>query len=450
MLTAIAFIVTIGILVVWHEMGHYLAARWCGVHVIRFSFGFGRVLYKWQAKPGSTEWTLSLIPLGGYVAMQDESTPVPAGTNPPPVARSLNSQPLFKRAFIVAAGPLSNFLLAILIYWGMAVFGSREPAAILAAAPAGSVLHAAGLTAPVLVTAIDDQTVASYEQLSLRLSQAAISRSQVTLLSAAPDALGRDESVATQQLLLDFSGLTNAQLEGNFLPRLGLYLAPPQALIELVLPDSPAERAGLQPKDRILRINDADQANAAAVVAAVRSAAGRELTLEIVRDNQVRTVVLRPQTDAKGQTKIGIGFAPVPQVLVQNGPLDAVGVAFAKTWDLSIFSLKMLGQIITGQAALSNLSGPLTIADVAGKSASLGLDRFVAFLALVSIGLGVLNLLPIPMLDGGHLLYYAAEALTGKPPSATLMAAGQMLGAALLAVLMTVALTNDVLRLFLN
>lgn len=451
MLTAIAFVVTIGILVVWHEMGHYLAARWCGVHVIRFSFGFGRVLYKWQGKAGGTEWAFSAIPLGGYVAMLDDRDPPGPDISPEQRANSLNNQSLIKRAFIIAAGPLANFLLAILVYWALAVYGTNEPAPILDAAPAGSLMYQSGFTERLRIAAIDGDAVSSYGDVSFRLSQAAVARSRVEMLTTAPDTVGADRAQSSGRVLsVDFSSVSADQIEGNFLPTLGVRLAPPMPLVETIVAGSPAEKAGLRGGDLIVRVGEIEKPNADAVAKTIRAAAGQEIPVTVMRAGQVIELRPTPEKDANGQVRIGIGFASAPQVLVRHGPFEAIGVAVTKTWEISVFSLKMLGQIVTGQASLSNLSGPLTIADVAGKTASIGFVSFASFLALVSVGLGILNLLPIPMLDGGHLLYYVIEAVTGKAPSERLMAMGQVAGALALGVLMTVALTNDVLRLFVR
>jgi regulator of sigma E protease len=450
MLTVIAFVVAIGILVVWHELGHYFAARVCGVPVLRFSFGFGPVLFRWKAKSSLTEWAFSVFPLGGYVAMLDQSHGTDQVFTSEQLARSLNRQPLIKRVLIVSAGPLANFLLAIMVYWVLAVIGTQEPAPVFDAAPKATLFYEAGFVEPIQVSVIDGVAVTSFSDASFRLTQAAIERKRVEVLGHSLDK-GKDlinKGDARERLMvLDFSQLTSEQIQGSFLQVLGARLAAVLPQIDSVVTGSPAFRAGLVAGDVIINVGEVYRPNVATVVNAVRASANRPLQLAVWREGKVIDMHVIPTAQTGSLATIGVGFSPIAGVIVRYPPWEAAGVAIGKTWDISVLTVKMLGQIITGRASLSNLSGPLTIADAAGKTAAIGLISFLSFLALVSVGLGILNLLPIPMLDGGHLLYYGLEAVTGRVPSERLMTFGQIFGALILGLLMVIALTNDVVRL---
>jgi regulator of sigma E protease len=447
MTTVLAFIVTIGVLVVWHEFGHFLAARLCGVRVERFSVGFGRALLTWRSKKSGTEWVLAAIPLGGYVAMLDErerDQPVP----PDQLDHAFNRKPLWQRAAVVVAGPVANFLLAILIYWAIAFTGTSEPAPLVASAPAGTLMHKAGLTEPLRVVAIDNEPVQSFIDANWKLTEAAIARRSVSVRvvpRAAPSS-----AEAGSVLTVDFSGLTKEQLEGGFLEPLGWSLLRPDPVVGDVEPGGPASGAGLQAGDRIVQIDDLVRPNVTQVVQALRGGPGKEFRLMLDRAGRAIELTITPVADPKNgnRGRIGVAFADtLERVTISHGLLESGWVGVVKTWEVSALTLRMLGQIVTGQASLSNLSGPLTIADAAGKTASLGLLAYVSFLALVSVGLGVLNLLPVPLLDGGHLLYYAVEGLTGKAPSERVLEVGQRIGLVALGMLMVIALTNDFIRL---
>ena len=450
MLTLLAFILTIGILVVWHELGHYWLARLCGVPVLRFSFGFGPVLFRWKAKSSTTEWAFSAIPLGGYVAMLDQSQEADASFTPEQLAGSLEKQPLIKRVLIVIAGPVANFLLAIVVYWFLAVLGTQEPAPVFDAAPSGTLFYESGFTEPLRISSIDGVKVHSFSDASFHFTQAAIERSRVEVVAhplTAFNDLSKTQTESGRLIMIDFSQLKSDQIQGAFLQSLGARLATGLPRIESVMGGSAASGVGLLPGDLIISVGSVYRPTVDAVVNAVQKSANRPLQLTVVRGNNVLVFTVSPILDKDGLAKIGVKFSPVPAVVVQYTPLRAFGVAMEKTWEISVLTLKMLGQIITGRASLSNLSGPLTIADAAGKTAAIGMVSFLSFLALVSVGLGILNLLPIPLLDGGHLLYYGFEAVTGRVPSERLLTIGQLSGALILGMLMTIALTNDVMRL---
>jgi regulator of sigma E protease len=444
MLTLLAFLTAIAILVVWHELGHYLAARWCGVKVLRFSVGFGRPLYSWRSATTGTQWSVSAIPLGGYVAMLDErESDQPLAADQLPYA--FNRQPLLRRALIVAAGPIANFLLAFALYWILAVAGTQEPAPIVDRAPPDSLLAKAGFVEPMRVLSIDDEPVRSMNEASWRMTEAALARARIDVRVTGAEGKATDVGSV---LSVDFANLDKRDLEGNFLATFGWRLAMPRPRISEVMPGSAAYAAGLQSGDMIVAAGSIANPSVVQLIELVQASAGKPIALTVQRDTaklQLEVTPTKQETDKNA--RIGVGFTPIERVEVQYGLVDSVGVALKKTWDITTLTLKMLGQIVTGQASLANLSGPLTIADAAGKTASIGLAAYITFLALVSVGLGVLNLLPVPMLDGGHLLYYAVEGVTGRPLSENTMAWGQRVGILLLGALMAIALTNDFVRL---
>ncbi|GAB3628578.1 RIP metalloprotease RseP [Pandoraea terrae] len=451
--TLLAFAVAIGVLVVFHELGHYSVARVCGVKVLRFSVGFGRPLLKWTSGPDKTEWTLCALPLGGYVRMLDERDPSQA-VSPEDRPRAFNRQPVAKRIAIVAAGPVANFLLAIVLYTGLNLAGVTEPVARLAAPDAGTVAARAGLAGGELITGVRERVdggdlgeaapVRSWEDLRWKLVDPLLAGERVTLVVRAPG--------GTSEYSIDAGGVPlDATGEDDFMQRLGLV---PSARVKVgsLLPGGAAEKADLRVGDEVTALDGHPLASAKALVDAVHAHAGRPLTLTIKRDGALRDVTLVPVADAADAGapvgKIGAALASqMEMVTVRYGPVDAVSKGTQRTWDVTAFSLKMLGKMVIGQASLKNLSGPVTIADYAGRSARLGLDYFIAFLALVSISLGVLNLLPIPVLDGGYLLYYAVEAITGRAVSERWQSALQRIGLLCILLLSAVALFNDLSKL---
>ena len=446
--TIAAFIVALGVLIVVHEYGHYLAARLCRVKVLRFSVGFGRPLATWRLGADRTEWVIAAVPFGGYVKMLDEREGAVA---PAEAARAFNRQSVWRRFFIVVAGPAFNFLFAILVYAGLYMYGLPEARPVLAAPPAASVAAAAGLRAGDTVRAVDGETVATWQEVRWRVLQAALQREPVRL-----ETINERGHIAV--VTLDLSTYPAAEIEADALERIGLRLHRPplDPVLGQIVGGGPAERAGLAAGDRIVRAADKPVETWEALVEAVRAHPGVPLSLVVERDGARRTVEVLPDVVAAGETRIGrIGAGPhVPAshaekmlVRVQHGPLQSLARAVEKTADISVFSLKMLGRMLIGEVSWKHLSGPVTIADFAGQSASLGWISYLTFLALISISLGVLNLLPIPLLDGGHLMYYAIEIVKGRPVSERAMELGQRVGLALLLVMMAFAFYNDLNRL---
>ena len=447
--TLAAFVVALGILIVVHEYGHYLAARICNVKVLRFSVGFGRPLLVWRRGRDATEWILAAIPFGGYVKMLDEREgPVEASDR----ARAFNRQGVWRRVFIVAAGPVFNLLFAIAVYAGLFLYGLPEPRPILAEPATGTFAHAAGLHAGDTVRAVSGEPIETWQELRWRVIQGALQRESLTLEVS-------NEREAIAQRKLDMTSFPAADFEGDALERIGLrlYRPPLDPVFGTIVPGSPAERAGLKVGDRVVEAGGKPIAYWEELVLAIRARPGAPLRLGVARNGERIAVEVVPDAASAGGVQIGrIGAAPrVPEshaerilVRVNYSVLSALAKGCAKTADIALFSLKMLGRMLIGEVSWKHLSGPVTIADYAGQSAQMGWLSYVTFLALISVSLAVLNLLPIPLLDGGHLLYYAVEIIRGSPVSERAMEFGQRVGLALLLLMMAFAFYNDLNRLF--
>ncbi len=443
-----AFALVLGVLIVVHEYGHYFVARLVGVKVLRFSVGFGKPVWSRKMGRDGTEWAIGLFPLGGYVKMLDERE----GKVPPEeLHRSFNRQAVWRRMAIVVAGPAANLLLAVVVYWGLFWHGTDEPKPILGVPVAASAASMAGIEDGERVLKVGGEFVQTWQEMRWVLLRKAVDQNVIEI-----EVMNLRNEINTRQM--DVSSARSDGWEGDALEKLGIRfyrpIVPP--VIGRVSPDSPAAAAGLSSGDEILSIDDKDIASWMDVVQTVRASPGRRLQFEFRRGGELRFVDLVPAAIDEDDGQIGRIGAIVQDdgssrkdmmITVRYGVLVALGKAFEETVDKSVFSLVMIGKMLTGEVSWRNISGPVTIADYAGQSAKLGIDYYLKFLALVSISLAVLNLLPIPILDGGHLLYYVLEIIKRGPLSERSMEIGQQIGLALMLMLMAFAFYNDINRL---
>lgn len=452
MLTVAAFVLALGLLIAVHEYGHYRMAVACGVKVLRFSIGFGKTLTRWQPKGSSTEFVIGAFPLGGYVKMLDErETPVTAEDR----HLAFNTQPLRSRAAIVAAGPVANLLLAVLLYAVVNWSGVQNPAAILASPEAGSIAEHAGLIGGERVQragfADGELTdVESFEDIRWLLTRGALEGHDVRLVVTGP-ARGTDRDV-----VLKLSGLDASEANAALFRKIGLVGPFSRPVIGELVPGAAADKAGLRDGDLVRQVGSVPVVDGQQLRQLIRSSVVKgqatPAVWKISRAGQDMEVTVRPEARQEGELMIGrigayVGTMP-ELVMVRYGAVDGLWRGAVRTWDVSVLTLRMMGKMLVGEASLKNLSGPLTIADYAGKSAGMGLTQYLLFLALISVSLGVLNLLPLPILDGGHLMYYLWEGITGKPVSDVWMERLQRGGIAILSVMMAIAFFNDITRLF--
>ena len=448
--TIVAFLVTIGILVTFHEFGHFLVGRLMGVKVLRFSIGFGKPLFLRRFGRDRTEFVIAAIPLGGFVRFLDErELPEGESVEAGEADRAFNRQKVWKRFLIVLAGPFANLLLAVLLYAALYMNGVDGLKPIVSAPAATSAAAEAGLVERDEIVAVDGRSLESWQELRWRMLR----------LSGAPSVeltVKRNGETSKKTIVLD--KLTSSDWEGPFLDTLGLRVFLPSAppAVMRVIEDRAGAIAGLKANDLLLSIDGKALGSVGDARRIIAAHPGEALKIKVSRGGAETTIDARPdarQVDGKTVGQLGIDLGPNPAAFAQNrvttqyGPFDALGRGAQKTWELSIFSLKMLGRIAIGEASLKNISGPLTVADYAGQSASQGPSTFVLYLAVISISLGVLNLLPVPLLDGGHLLYYAVEFIKGSPLSDRTLQIGQQAGMFVLAALMALALYNDLFRL---
>lgn len=446
--TIAAFVVALGVLITFHELGHYFVARAAGVRVIRFSIGFGQPVWMKALGKDRTEWVLGAIPLGGYVKMLDErESEVPAEE----LHRSFNRQSVWWRFAIVVAGPLSNFILAVALYAAVFMLGVQELKPVIGEPPAQTAAYRAELPRGATIAKINDEPVASWQDVRWRLLQLVLAKSPVRL-----EVVNPKHEISWHEL--DVSGLRTEDLDGDILRRLGLVLYRPEVapVIASLSPGGVAERGGVLPGDRILSIDGKPVKVWDEVVNKIRQSPDTALDVLIERGEQRIAITLKPESVEDHDVNIGrIGAVPrIDEEAMRNlvteiryGPFESIPKAIEKTWDTSVFSARMLAKMATGGISWRNISGPVTIADYAGQSARLGLAPYLSFLALISISLGILNLLPIPLLDGGNLMYYVIEIFRGRPVSERALEIGQQIGLFLLLTLMAFAFYNDISRL---
>lgn len=447
LMAALAFMVAIALLVTVHEAGHFLMARWLGVRVLRFSIGFGSPLWQRTGTDG-TEYRIAAIPLGGYVKMLDEREgPVPDEQQ----HLAFNRQSLKVRSAIVLAGPLANFLFAIFVYWLILVIGVTGARPLVGDVTPGSPADHAGLRHGDLIVTVNETRTPTWQQAGLALVDSALGSRSARLQVTGEDG-------ARRLVALDMSAAGRLEEPAELLPNLGLEPLQPQlpAVLAEPLPDGPAREAGLVPGDRVLALDGERMTDWQALVEMVRARPGETVTLEVARDGGRRSfeVALAMREDETGEFGF-LGASPeIPEGLFETfyvthreGVLAAIPGGVQRTFEMTGLTLRMLWRMVTGDISLKNISGPINIAHFAGQSASIGLVPFLAFLAIISISLGIINLLPVPVLDGGHLLYFVIEALKGSPLSQRAEVAGQQIGILMLVGLMSLALYNDLVRL---
>jgi regulator of sigma E protease len=446
--TIVITLATLAVLVAIHEFGHFWVARRCGVHVLRFCIGFGKPLYSWRDRHG-TEFSVAAIPLGGYVKMLDEREgEVPESQ----LHQAFNRKSAQQRIAVVAAGPLANFLLAIVAYWFLFMAGESGYVPIIEDVEPDSVAAVAGLEPGQEIIAVDGGETPTWQALSFRLLDRIGDTGTIRFAVQYPDSTMVYESEAGIDRWL------SDQEQPDLFGGLGITLYTPEVppVVGEVVGGSPAEEAGLQEGDKVLRADGQAMPLWMDWVEYVRARPQQAIGLEYERDGELRQTIIVPQsaTDEKG-TEIGrvgvaVAIPEMPPELVRRfsrGPIEALGAGITRTWELSVFTLKSIKKMIMGLISPKNLSGPITIAKVATASAKSGLESYISFLALLSVSLAVLNLLPIPVLDGGHLLFYTVELLAGRPVPEKIQTLGYQLGLFLVLSIMLLALYNDFTRL---
>lgn len=448
--TLVSFVVALGVLVTIHEYGHYWVAKKCGVRILRFSLGFGRPLWQTRFGPDDTEFAVAAIPLGGYVKMLDEREgPVAAHER----HRAFNVQPLARRAAIVAAGPLANFMLALLVYWAMYMVGVTGARPYVGEVEPASVAAHGGLRAGDEIVEVDGRPTAIWDNVMATAIEAILDANTVRLTVRGTDGLDR-------QVTLDFSSLSVDDLSrGDFFDKVGFEPRRPKVppIIGRVMPGEAADAAGLRAGDRVQALDGKPVDDWLDWVRAIRARPEQTLDVVVERDGAPLQIALVPRAsfdDGERIGRIGAEVAPfdaqahaVPTAIERYDPLTAATRALTRTRDVTVTTLKFLRKMVLGEASVQNLSGPISIAQFAGESAKLGMSRFLEFLGLVSVSLAVLNLLPVPMLDGGHLMYYLIESIIRKPVPEAVQLYGQHIGLMFLLGLMGLAIYNDIMRI---
>jgi regulator of sigma E protease len=445
--TIISFLIAIGILIAIHEFGHFWVAKKLGVKVLRYSIGMGKPIWKKTFGPDKTEFVLAAIPIGGYVSMLNEHEGEVADDEK---HRAFNRQPIWKRSLIVLAGPLFNFFLAILIYWGISVWGVEGVKPIIKQVEINSIASQAGLKKGDQIVDVEGWDTPTWDAVFQEAIPKLISRSRLSITV-------KDKSGAISHHQLDLSTVNINRSIKRPMDEMGMYSFELPAVIDKVIEGKSAESAGLRAGDRIVKLGDKKINHWYQVAHYLEDKANQTFPIVVEREGELLTYSITPYEENIKGIKIGrIGAAvQIPEqratdfekAVNQYSPIAAIGYALHRTWIVTYTTGKALSLMVTMQMSLSNISGPINIAVVAGKTASIGVIQYILFLAIVSISLGILNLLPIPILDGGHLVYYVIEAIKGSPVSEYTEAVGQRIGIMFLVMLMLLAFYNDIMRL---
>ena len=443
----LAFIVAVGIIVTVHEFGHYWVAKKLGVKVLRFSVGFGKPLFTKLAGADKTEYVLASIPLGGYVKMLDEREGEVSASE---VHRAFNRQKVWKRFAIVSAGPIYNFIFAVFAYWITFVVGVDGVKPTIGEIQSQSIADQAQIQARDTFTHIEDQPVKTWQQTTIQMLNSALKNGSVSAT------LSREDS-SQKTVTLDLNDTKQLLAEGNLLEKIGISPWRYQYQARFgEIKNGVAKKAGIQEGDKVVSVDGKEVNTWVELVNYIQERAEVPINFVLQRGDEQLSLQVSPSTDELDGKVIGrIGAYPYidqqqlesQKVVVRYGVIESFGKGLVKTWEVSILTLKLLWKLVVGEASLKNISGPVTIAEYAGVSAAIGFSAFVGALAIISISIGILNLLPIPVLDGGHLFYYLVEMVKGSPVSEKFEAAGQRLGIIMLAGLMSLAFYNDIQRL---
>ncbi len=444
--TVVSFLIAIGILVAIHEYGHFWVAKKLGVKVLRFSIGMGKPLWKKNFGKDNTEFVLAAFPIGGYVSMLNEQE---GEVDESEKHRAFNRQAIWKRSLIVLAGPAFNFLFAIIAYWSIAVWGVTAPKSVINQLEPGSIAAQAGLERGMEIVSVEGWDTTTWNAVFQEMLPRLVERSTVSIKAKDSSGIVRDFDLELHSLNID------RDIRQPF-DAMGIYFFDAPAIVDEVVEGKSAEQAGIIAGDRIVSLGGKTINHWNQIGRYIEKRANMEIPAVVERDGQLLDLTIKPyEITYKGRTFGRVGIVSKPDrssqkfeyAENQRGPFEAIGYSLHRTWSISYVTLRVLGLIITREMSLTNISGPVNIAVVAGQSASIGIDRYILFLALVSISLGILNLLPIPVLDGGHFFYYIVEAIKGSPVSETVEAIGQRIGIMLLVMLMLLAFYNDIMRL---
>ena len=446
--SALAFIVILGILITFHEYGHFWVARKCDVKILRFSVGFGRPLWKRSFGDDQTEFVIAALPLGGYVKMLDERE---GPVEEPDRERAFNNKSLLQRIMIVVAGPLFNFIFAILAYWAMYMIGINDFKPVIGEIDVKSIAAESGFGSGDRILEVDGKKTPTWSSVIDTTVANVVNAREVVFTVAAGEYSERDVTIDLAKISID------EMASGQLFKAIGLHPKRPliPAIIGEIIEGGSAEAVGMQVGDEVLRVDDKPVKDWINWVEIIRANPQQALKVDILRNAEPLTLTIIPALVVEGGQDVGKIGAGLDQSFLQDTSNQAIESyalfpalykAVEKTADMSILTLRILGKMIVGEASVKNLSGPISIAQYAGKTANLGLAVFLGFMAVISVSLGVLNLLPIPLLDGGHLFYYLIEMVKGSPPSESFQIAGQQFGLIVLLGLMSIALYNDILR----